>query len=69
MNWRKRVNRLEGLLINAINQIKTITLELNSAKETAAAANARIINAKADKKKDKKSASKHKRIGRECPQI
>ena len=67
----KRVNRLEGLLTNAINQIKTITLELNSAKETAAAANARIINAKADKKKDKKkhkkSASKHKRIGRECP--
>ena len=67
----ERVNRLEGLLTNAINQIKTITLELNSAKETAAAANARIINAKTDKKKDKKkhkkSASKHKRIGRECP--
>ena len=62
---------MEGLLTNAINQIKTITLELNSAKETAAAANARIINAKADKKKDKKkhkkSASRHKRIGRECP--
>ena len=51
----ERVNRLEGLLANAINQIKTITLELNSAKETAAAANARIINAKADKKKDKKN--------------
>ena len=51
----ERVNRLEGLLTNAINQIKTITLELNSAKETAAAANARIINAKADKKKDKKN--------------
>ena len=58
---------MEELLTNAINQIKTITLELNSAKETAVAANARIINAKADKKKDKKSASKHKRIGRECP--
>ena len=33
----ERVNRLEGLLANTINQIKTITLELNSAKETAAA--------------------------------
>ena len=65
-----RVDKLEGLLINAINQIKTLTLERDSAKETAAA-NARNINAKAGKKKDnkkhKKSKSRHQRIGRTRP--
>ena len=49
----EKVNRLEGLLTNAINQIEALTLELNSAKETAAAANARNINAKTGKKKVK----------------
>ena len=67
----EKVNRLEGLLTNTVNQIKILTLELNSAKETAAAANARIINAKAGKKKGnkkhKKSKSKHKQTGRERP--
>ena len=67
----EKVNRLEGLLTNAINQIEALTLELNSAKETAAAANARNVNAKTGKKKDnkkhKKSKSKHKRIGRKRP--
>ena len=47
----EKVNRLEGLLTNAINQIEALTLELNSAKETAAAANARNVNAKTGKKK------------------
>ena len=47
----EKVNRLEGLLTNAINQIEALTLELNSAKETAAAANARNVNAKTCKKK------------------
>ena len=54
----EKVNRLEGLLTNAINQIEALTLELNSAKETAAAANARNVNAKTGKKKDNK---KHKK--------
>ena len=67
----EKVNRLEGLLTNAINQIEALTLELNSAKETAAAANARNVNAKTGKKKGnkkpKKSKSKHKRTGRKCP--
>ena len=47
----EKVNRLEGLLTNAINQIEALTLEMNSAKETAAAANARNVNAKTGKKK------------------
>ena len=67
----EKVNRLEGLLTNAINQIEALTLELNSAKEAAAAANARNVNAKTGKKKGnkkpKKSKSKHKRTGRKCP--
>ena len=67
----EKVGKLEGLLADAINQIKILTLERDSAKETAAAANARNINAKAGKKKDnkkhKKSKSKHKRIGRKRP--
>ena len=67
----EKVNRLEGLFTNAINQIKALTLELNSAKEAAAAANARNISAKTGKKKGnkkpKKSKSKHKRTGRKCP--
>ena len=67
----EKVNRLEGLFTNAINQIKALTLELNSAKEAAAAANARNISAKAAKKKGnkkpKKSKSKHKRTGKKCP--
>ena len=53
-----RVDKLEGLLINAVNQIKTLTLERDGAKEIAAAANARNINVKAGKKKDNK---KHKK--------
>ena len=67
----EKVNRLEGLFTNAINQIKALTLELNSAKEAAAAANARNISAKTGKKKGnkkpRKSKSKHKRTGRKCP--
>ena len=67
----EKVGKLEGLLTNAINQIKILTLERDSAKETAAAANARSINAKAGKKKgktkSKKSAGKHKRTGRKRP--
>ena len=67
----EKVGKLEGLLANAINQIKILTLERDSAKETAAAANARSINAKAGKKKGKtkgkKSAGKHKRTGRKRP--
>ena len=67
----EKVGKLEGLLADAINQIKILTLERDSAKETAAAANARNINAKAGKKKDnkkhKKSKSKHKRTGRKRP--
>ena len=67
----EKVGKLEGLLANAINQIKILTLERDSAKETAAAANARSINAKAGKKKgktkSKKSAGKHKRTGRKRP--
>ena len=47
----EKADRLEGLLTNAINQIKTLTLKMNSAKETAAEANAKSINAKAGKKK------------------
>ena len=52
----EKVGKLEGLLTNAINQIKILTLERDSAKETAAAANARSINAKAGKKKAKQKA-------------
>ena len=47
----EKVNRLEGLFTDAVNQIKALTLELNSAKEAAAAANARNVNAKIAKKK------------------
>ena len=65
------IAKLEKLLTNAISQIDALTLERNNAKETAAAANARSISAKAGKKKDnkkhKKSKSKHKRIGRKRP--
>ena len=49
----EKIGKLEGPLANAINQIKILTLERDSAKETAAAANARSINAKAGKKKGK----------------
>ena len=52
----EKVGKLEGLLTDAINQIKILTLERDSAKETAAAANARSINAKAGKKKAKQKA-------------
>ena len=65
------VNRLEGLLTNAVNQIKTITLEMNSAKKAAAMANARRIGAKSGKKKGNKkgktSKSTHNRTGRKSP--
>ena len=67
----EKVGKLEELLTNAINQIKILTLERDNAKETAAAANARSINAKAGKKKGKtkgkKSVGKHKRTGRKRP--
>ena len=67
----EKVSKLEELLTNAINQIKILTLERDNAKKTAAAANARSINAKAGKKKGKtkgkKSAGKHKRTGRKRP--
>ena len=61
----KTVNRLEGLLANAVNQINTITLEMNSAKKAAAMANARRIGAKSCNKKGKASKSTHNRTGRE----
>ena len=52
----EKVTELEELLIDAISQINALTLERNNAKEAAAAANARSINAKAGKKKDYKNA-------------
>ena len=67
----EKVNRLEALLLNAISQISTLTLERNNAKEADAATNARRIGAKASKKKgnkkDKTSKSTHNRTGRERP--
>ena len=65
------IAKLEELLTNAIGQINALTLERNNAKGTAAAANARNINAKSGKKKGdkkrRKSKSTHKRTGRERP--
>ena len=67
----EKVTELEELLIDAISQINALALERNSAKEAAAAANARSTEAKAGKKKDdkkrRKSKSTHKRAGRERP--